>query len=69
MFCVSYNTIICYQQHIILFRNCYINLCDTCLIKMDSKDVGLLALFIVMTLAVMAGIFIMDTVKVNVTGA
>jgi hypothetical protein len=36
---------------------------------MDSKDVGLLALFIVMTLAVMAGIFIMDTVKVNVTGA
>lgn len=34
-----------------------------------DKDVGLLVLFIVMVLAVMAGIFLMDTVKVNIGGA
>ncbi len=35
---------------------------------MDSKDVGLLALFVVMVIAVMTGIFVMDTVKVNIEG-
>ena len=39
------------------------------MIKMDSKDVGLIALFVVMVAAVMAGIFAMDTIKVNVSGA
>ena len=42
---------------------------DICLIKMDSKDVGLIALFFVMVAAVMAGIFAMDTIKVNIPGA
>ena len=40
-----------------------------CLIKMDSKDVGLIALFVVMVAAVMAGIFAMDAIKVNISGA
>ena len=39
------------------------------LINMDNKDVGLIVLFIVMVAAVMAGIFAMDTIKVNVSGA
>ncbi len=34
-----------------------------------DKDLGLLVLFVVMVLAVMAGIFVMDTVKVNISGA
>ena len=40
-----------------------------CLIKMDSKDVGLIVLLVVMVAAVMAGIFAMDTIKVNISGA
>lgn len=34
-----------------------------------DKDVGLLLLFGIVVLAVMAGIFVMDTVKVNISGA
>ena len=39
---------------------------DMCLIKMEEKDVGLIVLFVVMVAAVMAGIFAMDTLKVNI---
>ena len=67
--CFSDNRIIQYNTvPIIIFVKIYIHTSNQTLINMD-KDVGLLVLFIVMVLAVMAGIFLMDTVKVNIGGA
>lgn len=67
--CFSDNRIIQYSTvPIIIFVKIYICIFNGTAISMD-KDVGLLVLFIVMVLAVMAGIFLMDTVKVNIGGA
>ena len=42
---------------------------NMCLIKMDSKDIGLLILFLVVVVGGMTAIFAMDTIKVNIPGA